>query len=128
MRWTLRYQWTQNSSWFELFVPIIIDPQSSNHKMRASKSRIFVEEAKVDATHTINQSPSKSKIILPPLSKSIKHDEECVDDNSYVNIKVLPLGSVTNKFNKISESKKSLAESNSKTSLPVILPVMFQKS
>jgi hypothetical protein len=50
MRWTLKYQWTQTSSWFEVFIPISIDPQSSNFKIKAPKSRIFVEEAKEDAT------------------------------------------------------------------------------
>lgn len=102
------------------------EPQTSNIKTKTPKSRIYIEEAKEEVTKSIDISPSKSKVILPPIkNKSIKFDE-AMEERSFEKMKVPPLTSIKNKSIKIADSKKFniVGEINSKTHFTEL----FQKS
>ena len=73
MRWPLRYQWSQTSSWFEVFIPITIEPHKI--KKKAPKSRIFIEEVKEETKNAIDYTPSKQKLKLPPINNKLIMDD-----------------------------------------------------
>jgi hypothetical protein len=102
------------------------EPRSSKVKTKAPKSRIFIEDAKEEVTKSIDVSPSKSKVILPPIkNKSIKFDE-AMEERSFEKMKVPPLTSIKNKSIKNVDSKKFNIIGEINTKIP--FPEMFQKS
>jgi hypothetical protein len=102
------------------------EPQSSNIKSKAPKTRIYTEEAKEEGPISIDNSPAKSKIILPPIKNKQIKKEEALEERSFEKIKVPPLASIKNLSIKNVDSKKfnPLVENKINTAFPQ----MFHKS